>query len=200
MCCDGKTHARFPALNLVVSCKKGKVHEMVGYRWTCNACLASNEANIDICAQCGCSATASSDDIAKHTDPEGYKKKEAKKTYEASLARFLFLPFFLVLYTLTGQLEMLIFLIVSVVISVRANIELIKFYFSNMWFRRTFFTISALLTLLIFARIDFIADDSNLVGWFAFGIVLLSVMTYYILFKSKRSKELFDMYYKKNDS
>ncbi|MBU0913475.1 MAG: zinc finger Ran-binding domain-containing protein [Gammaproteobacteria bacterium] len=173
---------------------------MVGYRWTCNACSASNEANTDICAQCGCSATASGDDIARHIDPEGYKKKEAEKIYEASLARFLFSPFFLVLFALTGRLEMLGLLIISVVISVRANIELIKFNFSNMWFRRTFLTISALLTLLIFARIGFISDDSSLVGWIAFGIVLLLVITYYILFKSRRGKELFDRYYQKNGS
>jgi hypothetical protein len=173
---------------------------MVGYRWTCNACSASNEANTDICAQCGCLATSSSDDIAKHIDPEGYKKKEAEKIYEASLARFLFLPFFLVLFALTGRLEMLGLLIISAVTSIRADIELIKFNFSNMWFRRTFLTMSALLTLLIFARIDFISDDISFVGWIAFGIVLLLVTTYYILFKSRRGKELFDRYYQKNGS
>lgn len=173
---------------------------MVGYRWTCNACSASNEVNTDTCARCGCSATASSDDIAKHVDPERYKKKEAEKIYQASLTHFLFLPFFLVLFSFTGRLEMLALFIFSIIVSVGTNLKLIKFHFSNMWFRRRFIALSALLALLMFTRIVFISDDSSLVGWFAVGIVVLLVITYYVLFKSRRAKELFDMYYKQMDS
>ncbi|WP_163131045.1 hypothetical protein [Agarivorans sp. Alg241-V36] len=170
---------------------------MVGYRWTCQACESGNEANLDKCAFCGCPANAGSEDIEKHTNPEGFKKKKAKEQYSNSLFIYFFIPFFAAIYALNGRYESLLLLIgITAVISIK-NIKLLRHIWSDNWARTTLISISSLFLISILVRIFIIPDNSPFVWWSALFYFLLAPSSFYYFFSSQNGKRVFREYYTK---
>lgn len=57
---------------------------MSGYRWTCQACQAGNEPNLDKCELCGCPANAGAEDIERHKNPEGLNRRKTLTIYNTA--------------------------------------------------------------------------------------------------------------------
>ena len=94
---------------------------MVGYRWTCNACHTGNSPDADLCTKCGCFATADSEEIDKHLDPQGYEKQIQKRHFGKKLLWLVNIPVVGFLYLLGGQLNFLLLLFLSITVAFRAN-------------------------------------------------------------------------------
>ncbi|MDI5831560.1 zinc finger Ran-binding domain-containing protein [Shewanella xiamenensis] len=170
---------------------------MASYRWTCNACEAVNEPKSTYCSKCGCSATAGSEEIEKHINPEGFKKKKAKKEYIDSLYIYFFIPFVAALYFFSGRYESLLLMLgITLAISFK-NIQLLKHIWSDSWARNTMAFFSSALLLLLLARMFIIPDGSELVSWGFFTYFVLNIIQYFYFFKSSRGVAVFDSYYKK---
>jgi hypothetical protein len=170
---------------------------MVGYKWTCQACQAGNEPNLDKCEICGCPASAGAEDIEKHTNPEGFKKKKAKEQYSNSLFIYFFIPFFAAIHAVNGRFESLIILLgIAAVVSFK-NIKLLTHIWSDNWARPSLITISTLFLASILVRIFLIPDNSDLVWWSALFYFLLAPFSFYYFFNSKNGKRVFSEYYSK---
>ncbi|MEI8640442.1 hypothetical protein P4S68_02585 [Pseudoalteromonas sp. Hal099] len=100
---------------------------MKGYRWTCNACSVGNASNETHCSKCGCSATAGTEDIEKHKNPEGFKKRKTIEEYKKQLLPLLFSPFFLVIYMHNGKFEIALLLFVAVAFIITKNLKLLLY-------------------------------------------------------------------------
>ncbi|MBF7074578.1 hypothetical protein ISG33_14325 [Glaciecola sp. MH2013] len=173
---------------------------MVGYKWTCNACSSSNEAGVDVCAQCGCHATASSDDIDRHRDPEGHRRRKLKQGYEKKLTSLLFLPLAILIFLVNGRLELLLLAILVLVASMKFNSELFKFLFSESFLTKSLLISSGTISLLLLLRVFFIPNDSVYIWIPVFGFAMTTLITYYALFKSTRGEKAFEKYFQQNDS
>ncbi|WP_221076975.1 zinc finger Ran-binding domain-containing protein [Agarivorans aestuarii] len=170
---------------------------MVGYRWTCNACGMGNEPHLSNCSSCGCSATAGSEEIEKHIDPEGFKKKIAKKKYMDILFFYFFIPMLSIIYVLSGKLESLVFLILIVSVSLTKNYKLLMHIFSDIWARNTALMFSGSYASLMLVRVFVIPNNSELVNWLAFMIGVLPIAFYFYFFKSQKGVQVFNRYYEK---
>ncbi|KIO38091.1 hypothetical protein [Shewanella sp. cp20] len=170
---------------------------MVGYRWTCQACEAGNEPNLDKCEFCGCPANAGSEDIEKHTSPEGFKKRKAKEQYSNSLFIYFFIPFFAAIHAVNGRYETLLLLLGITAAFSYKNIKLITHIWNDDWARTSLITISSLFLASILIRIFLIPDNSDLVWWSALFHFLLIPFSSYYFFKSKNGKRVFSEYYSK---
>ena len=126
---------------------------MPDYRWICNACSEANDAGLDSCSNCGCSATASPDEIDKHLNPVAYNKKKAHESYVGKLAHFLFAPFFLVIFSINGQPLLLLALGAGVFLLIARNLRLFKYIYSNSWARNTLLGFILFSVALIILRI-----------------------------------------------
>lgn len=169
---------------------------MVGYNWKCNACGIGNEHNSSICQNCGCEAGASAEEVEKHNNPEGFKKKQFKNSFQKDLGQLLFLPFSIVLVTFTGRLVFAALILVSIFTLLKFQKKLLSFIFSDLWLRKVILAASIGMALLLMVRIVFIPDDSVLVIWVSVGIVLGVSITYFLLFKTKKGMLAFERYYK----
>ncbi|MDT0593222.1 hypothetical protein [Glaciecola petra] len=168
---------------------------MVRYNWTCNACGLGNEPNSSICKNCGCEAGASAEEVEKHNDPEGFKKKQFKNSFQKDLGQLLFLPFSIVLVTFTGRLVFAALIILSIFSLLKFQKKLLSFIFSDLWLRKVIMAASIGMALLLMVRIVFIPDDSVLVIWLSVGIVLGLAIAYLLLFKTSKGKLAFERYY-----
>lgn len=170
---------------------------MVGYRWTCQACESGNEPHLDKCAFCGCPANAGSEDIEKHNNPEGFKKKKAKEEYSKSLFIYFLIPCFAAIYAVNGRYESLLLTFgVTTAVSFK-NIKLLSHIWRDNWARTSLITISSLFLALILVRMFFIPDNSGLVSWLVLSNFLLGSLSYHYFFKSKNGKRVFSEYYSK---
>jgi hypothetical protein len=170
---------------------------MSGYRWTCQACQAGNEPNLDRCEFCGCPANAGSEDIEKHINPEGFKKKKAKEEYSNSLFIYFLIPFFAAIHVVNGRHESLIILLgITAVVSVK-NIKLLTHIWRDVWARNSLITISSLFLVSILVRIFIIPDESPLVWWSALFYFILAPSSFYYFFNSKNGKRVFSEHYAK---
>ncbi len=170
---------------------------MVGYRWTCQACEAGNEPNLDKCEFCGCPANAGSEDIEKHTSPDGFKKKKAKEQYSNSLFIYFFIPFFAAIHAVNGRYETLLLLLGITVAFSYKNIKLLTHIWNDDWARTSLITISSLFLASILIRIFLIPDNSDLVWWSALFHFLLTPISFYYFFNSHNGKRVFSEYYSK---
>lgn len=170
---------------------------MSGYRWTCQACQAGNEPNLDKCEFCGCPANAGTEDIEKHKNPEGLKKRKAKEQYSNSLFIYFFIPFFAAIHAVNSRYETLIILLgLTAVFSVK-NMKLLIHIWNDHWARNTLITISSLFLASILIRIFIIPNDSPLVWWSALFYFLLAPSSFYYFFNSQNGKRVFSEYYAK---
>lgn len=170
---------------------------MVGYEWTCNACSATNPADINVCNKCGCSATASSDEIDKHLDPDGYNRQQAKEKFSKKLTGLLFFPFFLLVFAISGRAELLLLCLFSLGINVKTNHMLLKAIWNDLWFRNALIVSSLFLVTVILSRSFLTINNSNF-GWYMLAWVVVLIVIYYVLFKSRPAKKFFERYYQEN--
>jgi len=170
---------------------------MIGYRWTCLACQAGNEPNLDKCEFCGCPASAGAEDIEKHTDPEKFKEKKAKEQYLNSLFIYFFIPFFSAIHAVNGSYGSLVLILgITAVVSFK-NIKLLAHIWRDNWARFSLITISGLFLVSILFRIFLIPDNSDLVWWLVIYYFLLAPFSFYYFFYSKNGKRVFSEYYSK---
>ncbi|MBO9492004.1 hypothetical protein J7384_16710 [Endozoicomonas sp. G2_1] len=170
---------------------------MSGYRWTCQACQTGNEPNFDQCQFCGCPANAGSEDIEKHINPEGFKKKKAKEQYSNSLFVYFFIPFFAAIYAVNGRHESLVILLGMAVVVTINNIKLLTHIWNDRWARNSLIVIASLFLASILVRIFIIPNNSPLVWWSALFYFLLAPSSFYYFFYSRNGKRVFNEYYSK---
>ena len=171
---------------------------MKGYRWTCNACSVGNAPNETHCSNCGCSSTAGTEDIEKHKNPEGFKKRKTIEEYKQQLLPLLFSPFFLVIYMHNGKFEIALLLFVSVVFLITKNIKLFLYIVNDKKAKNILITFTCTLLLFILTRIYLIPDNSSAVGW---GVLFYFIFTFGFMFyftKGKRFNNLLDKFYQKS--
>jgi hypothetical protein len=172
---------------------------MIDYEWTCNACSVSNPRTTDICLSCRCSATASSEEIEQHIDPEGYKKKQASKQLTNKVATLLYFPCFLIVFAINGRLEILLVALAVLAFSLKSNWFLIETVWKSTWYRNALVISSIYIFVFVFLRI-FLNELNIAVGIYVV-IWLFSILAiYYMLFKSQHAKGFFEEYYRQNDS
>ncbi|WP_077343649.1 hypothetical protein [Pseudocolwellia agarivorans] len=171
---------------------------MKGYRWTCNACSVGNASNETHCSLCGCSATAGTEDIEKHKNPEGFKKRKTIEEYKKQLLPLLFSPFFLVIYMHNGKFEIALLLFVAVAFIITKNLKLLLYISTDKKAKTMLITFSCTLLLFILTRIYLIPDNSSAVGW---GVLFYFTFTFGFMFyftKGKRFNNLLEQYYKES--
>tara|TARA_R110002012_G_scaffold320517_1_gene544356 strand:- start:42 stop:557 length:516 start_codon:yes stop_codon:yes gene_type:complete len=171
---------------------------MKGYRWTCNACSIGNDSINTHCTSCGCSSTASTEDIERHKNPEGFKKDRKIEEYKKQIVPLLFSPFLLAVYLHNGSMEIALVLFASVAFIITKNFKMLQHICNDKKAKAMLLTFSCTLLLFILTRIYLIPDNSSAVGW---GILFYFVFTFGFMFyftKGKRFNKLLEQYYKKS--
>jgi hypothetical protein len=170
---------------------------MPDYRWTCHACSSVNEAGNNVCSECGCSATASAEEIDLHSSPGAYKKKKAIEKVQKAIMVLIVIPFFAVKFAMHGSIEMLLLLMVSIGVAYKSNSELLTHIWKSKWASNTLLLWSGSTIILILLRVTVVENDSSLIGYLAAVLVLIHISMIWYLFKSKRGVQFFSDYYEK---
>tara|TARA_Y100000588_G_scaffold384946_1_gene477263 strand:+ start:3440 stop:3970 length:531 start_codon:yes stop_codon:yes gene_type:complete len=172
---------------------------MSGYRWTCQACQAGNEPNLDKCEFCGCPANAGAEDIERHKNPEGFNRRKTVEEYKRKVLPLLFSPCFFAIYMHSGKVETALLLFVTFFFLITRNIKLLKYIFLNKKAKNILITFSSAMLSFFLARFYLIPHDSPLVGW---GLMFYFIFSLgFVLYFSKGNlfNTLFDQYYKKDN-
>lgn len=172
---------------------------MVGYDWVCNACGDKNDAELEYCHLCKCHASASVEEIEQLRNPGAVKKKENKNLYIKKTTTLIYAPFFAVVYGISGRLDVLALTTIVLSVTLKVNSDFIKFVIRDQWLGKAVGILSACLLGMIILRLD-IADDSHLINWIAGAFVLLSIVAYFLLFKSSHGQLAFERYFSENES
>jgi len=109
---------------------------MINYRWTCQACDATNQPDQVNCTNCGCSSTANADEVLKYADPVGYEfvmleREVEKKQKQLRNMSVLFLsilyPLWIVMESLSlGSVYMTLAIHVTLLIILLAGIRMLS--------------------------------------------------------------------------
>ena len=169
---------------------------MVSYKWKCNACDKSNSEESTSCVYCGCKAGASVEEVQRHIDFESFEQEKARNLFEKEITKFLFLPFSVLVVVFSGRFEFIALVIGSLFITLKYQKKIIAFIFSDPWLKKVMLIASSSMVGIMLVRIFLISDNSDLVIWISFGLMLLIASTFYLLFKSKKGNESFMRYYK----
>ena len=136
--------------SLVLAAKRSLY--LVGYKWRCTACDRTNESDTSVCGTCGCAAGASVEEIERHLNPDKIRMDKARNTFDKKLTQLLFLPFGAVIFSLTGRLEILAVLVLSLLFLFKTQSSFISFIKSEKWLRNVPISCSSLLVILIASR------------------------------------------------
>ncbi|UPW18084.1 zinc finger Ran-binding domain-containing protein [Agarivorans sp. TSD2052] len=171
---------------------------MKSYRWTCNSCHAPNEPTDSHCMKCGCSATASAEEIEEHQKPEKYRRNKSVHNSKKSLMPLMFSPYFLAIYIYNGHFESMLFFLLFVMLCVFSNIKLLMFIAKDKPAVLTLTTLSTLLLTVIIIRLYLIPDSESGVGWGLMAYFGVATAALIYIAKNKHLNLLLERFYAKS--
>ena len=173
---------------------------MYKYRWTCKACNSGNASQHTHCQQCGCSATASTNDLEERLDPEIRQRKKAHYTLVRATLFLSHAPTMLILALCYLDTVLLLFIIAHLSLITFISRERLGYIINDKWVRNMLLILSLSLTSFAVVHIYWRPYNEHTAIVLSFLGIVLHICFFGYFFKHTHWKALFNAYYKANKS